>query len=159
MTEKPIIIRTSKEDNVGIVVNLNGLPGETLLEDGTLLSENVPMGHKVALNDISKGGKIIRYGQIIGYAKKPVMRGEWIRESMVSLPRPPDLDSIPLTYDPKPAPEPLEGYTFKGFRNPDGSVGTKNLLGIMSGVNCTTGFTTYIARRIREELLFKYRSG
>ncbi len=156
MTEKPVIIKTSKKDNVGIVVNLNGLPKETLLDDGTLLSENVPMGHKVAFKDISKGGKIIRYGMIIGYANKPIMRGEWVRESMVSLPQPPDLDSIPLTYNPKPVPAPLEGYTFKGFRNPDGSVGTKNILGITSSVSCTTGFTSYIAKRIKEELLFKY---
>ena len=70
MSEKPIIIKTAKTDNVGIVVNLNGLPKGTLLDDGTLLSENVPIGHKVALNDISEGDKIIRYGQIIGYANK-----------------------------------------------------------------------------------------
>ena len=156
MTEKPVIIKTSKKDNVGIVVNLNGLPKETLLDDGTMLSENVPMGHKVAFKDISKGGKIIRYGMIIGYANKPIMRGEWVRESMVSLPQPPDLDTIPLTYNPKPVPAPLEGYTFKGFRNPDGSVGTKNILGITSSVSCTTGFTSYLAKRIKEELLFKY---
>ncbi|MFZ0282280.1 MAG: galactarate dehydratase [Bacteroidales bacterium] len=157
MAEKPIIIQTSKADNVGIVANLNGLPKGTLLDDGTLLSENVPMGHKIALFDIGKGDKIIRYSQTIGYANKPVMRGEWIRESMVSLPLPPDLDSLPLTGNLKPDPQPLEGYTFKGFRNPDGSIGTKNILGITTSVSCTTGFASYIARRIKEELLSKYQ--
>ena len=156
MPEKPIIIKTAKADNVGIVANLNGLPKGTLLDDGTLLSDNVPIGHKVALSDIREGDKIIRYSQIIGYANRLIMRGEWVRESMVSLPQPPDLDSIPLTDNPKPVPEPLKGYTFKGFRNPDGSVGTKNILGITTSVNCVTGFTSYIARRIKEELLLKY---
>ena len=156
MPEKPIIIKTAKADNVGIVVNLNGLPKGTLLDDGTLLSENVPIGHKVALFDISKGDKIIRYGQIIGYSNKLIMRGECVRESMISLPEPPDLDSIPLTDNPLTAREPLEGYTFKGFRNPDGAVGTKNILGITASVNCVTGFTRYIAKRIKEELLQKY---
>src|SRR5665647_2220466 len=156
MSEKPIIIKTAKADNVGIVANLNGLPKGTLLDDGTLLSENVPIGHKVALSDIREGGKIIRYSQIIGYANKLIRRGEWISESMVSLPQPPDLDAIPLTDHPKPVPEPLEGYTFKGFRNPDGSVGTKNILGISTSVNCVTGFTSYIAKRIKEELLPEY---
>ena len=103
MPEKPIIIKTAKADNVGIVVNLNGLPKGTLLDDGTMLSENVPIGHKVALYDIGKGDKIIRYSQIIGYANKLIKRGEWVQESMVSLPEPPDLDSIPLTDNPKPA--------------------------------------------------------
>src|SRR5512136_2059482 len=108
MPEKPIIIKTSEADNVGIVVNLNGLPKGTLLDDSTLLSEDVPIGHKVALSDISKNDKIIRYNQIIGYATKLIKRGEWIRESMVSLPEPPDLYSLPLTNNPKPIPEPLE---------------------------------------------------
>jgi galactarate dehydratase len=156
MPERPIIIKTAKADNVGIVVNLNGLPKGTLLDDGTLLSEDIPIGHKVALYEIGEGDNIIRYSQIIGYANKLIMRGEWVRESMVSLPQPPDLDSIPLTDNPKTAPEPLKGYTFKGFRNPDGSTGTKNILGITASVNCVTGFTSYIARRIKEELLPKY---
>jgi galactarate dehydratase len=75
---------------------------------------------------------------------------------MVSLPQPPDLESIPLTDNPKTALEPLEGYTFKGFANPDGSVGTKNILGITTSVNCVTGFADYIARQIREKLLPEY---
>jgi galactarate dehydratase len=156
MTEKPIIIKTAKEDNVGIVANLNGLPMGTLLDNGTILSENIPIGHKVALWDISEGDKIIRYSQIIGYANKQIKCGEWVRESMVSLPKPPDLDFIPLTDNPVPALEPLKGYKFKGYRNPDGSVGTKNILGITVSVNCVTGFTNYISERIKKELLPKY---
>jgi len=156
MSEKPIIIKTAKTDNVGIVVNLKGLPEGTRLDDGTLLSENIPTGHKVALSDIGNGNKIIRYGQIIGYATRLIRRGEWIRESMVSLPLPPDLDSIPLTDNPERKPEPLEGYTFKGFRNPDGSAGTKNILGITTSVNCVNGFTGYIAGQIKRKLLPEY---
>jgi galactarate dehydratase len=156
MQEKPIIIKTAQADNVGIVVNLNGLPKGTMLDNGTMLSEYIPIGHKVALCDIREGDKIIRYSQIIGYANKPLIRGEWVNESVLSLPQPPDLNSIPLTENPKPLMEPLEGYTFKGFRNPDGSVGTRNILAITTSVNCVTGFTNYIARRIKEELLFKY---
>ena len=156
MAEKPVIIKTSEADNVGIVANLNGLPKGTQLDDGTILSENVPSGHKIALNEISKGNKIIRYGQLIGFAGKLILRGDWIREIMVLLPQPPDLNSIPITDNQMPAGEPLEGYTFKGFRNPDGSVGTKNIFGITTSVNCITGFASYIAERIKKELLFKY---
>ena len=156
MPGKPIIIKTTNADNVGIVVNFDGLPKGTLLDDGTVLSDNIPIGHKVALYDISEGDKIIRYSQIIGYANKLIRRGEWVRESVVSLPNPPDLDSILLTDNPKPVTEPLEGYTFKGFRYADGSVGTKNVLGITTSVNCVAGFAGYIARRIKEELLPRY---
>jgi galactarate dehydratase len=156
MSEKPIIIKTSEADNVGIVVNFSGLPKGTLLGDGTLLSEDVQIGHKVALSDIRENDKIVRYSQIIGYATRGIVRGQWIRESMVSLPEPPDLDSLRFTNNTKSAPEALEGYTFKGFRNTDGSVGTKNILGITTSVHCVTGFTRFIAGLIKEKLLPKY---
>lgn len=156
MSEKTIIIRTADADNVGIVATLNGLPAGTMLDDGTILTEKIPFGHKVALTDIGGGDKIIRYGQAIGHAGRPIRRGEWIRESIVLLPHPPDLDSIPLTWNPLPLLEPLDGYTFKGYRNPDGSVGTKNILGISVTVSCVAGFSGYIARRIKNDLLPRF---
>jgi galactarate dehydratase len=156
MSEAPIIIKIAKEDNVGVVVNENGLQKGTLLNDGTILSQNVPAGHKVALTNISEGDKIIRYGQIIGYANRLIHRGELVHESVISLPAPPGLDSIPLTDDPKPEPEPLTGYSFYGYRNADGSAGTRNILGITISVQCVAGFTNFIVKRIKEELLSKY---
>jgi len=156
MHEKPVIIQVSKSDNAGVVVNSGGLKKGTILEDRTLLTEFVPFGHKVALHNISTGEKIIRYNQVIGYANKMIMRGEWIRESKIDLPASPDLDSIELNGDPLPLPEPLSGYTFKGFRNQDGSTGTKNVLGIAASVSCVSGFTNLISARIKRELLYKY---
>jgi galactarate dehydratase len=158
MAETPIIIKIAQEDNVGIVCNGTGLLKGTILNNGTILSQNVPAGHKVALTDISEGGNIVRYGHIIGYALRLICRGELVNESMVSLPLPPGLDSIPLTYNQKPALEPLTGYSFHGYRNPDGSAGTKNILGITISVNCVTGFANSIVKRIKEELLPKYNN-
>ncbi len=84
-----------------------------------------PGGHKVALLDIPANGEIIRYGEVIGYAVRAIPRGSWIDESMVVLPEAPPLHTLPLaTKVPEPLP-PLEGYTFEGYRNADGSVGTK----------------------------------
>ena len=156
MEEKPLIIKISKSDNAGVVVNSEGLKKGTILADGTLLTEFIPFGHKVALHNISTGEKIIRYDQVIGLSNKMIMRGEWIRESKVDLPESPDLDSIELNDDNLPLPEPLKGYTFKGFRNQDGSAGTKNVLGISTSVSCVSGFTNYIAEKIKKELLDKY---
>jgi galactarate dehydratase len=156
MPDNPLIIITAKDDNVGIVANIAGLQKGTILDDGTLLSQNIPIGHKIALHDIGEGEKIIRYGHVIGFANKFIHRGEWVQDSLVSLPKAPDLGLIPLSDDPKPGPEPLKGYTFKGFRNADGSVGTKNILGISTSVQCVSGFTQFIVKRIKEELLPGY---
>lgn len=158
MTEAPIIIRTTKDDNVGIVANKGGLKKGTILNDGIILSDDIPTGHKVALTDIPEGGKIIRYGQIIGYAVRHITTGEWVHESKMILPDPPGLDSIPLPpiSQPQPQPQPLPGYSFLGYPNPDGTVGTKNILGITISVQCVAGITNYIVRKIKEELLPKY---
>ena len=51
---------------------------------------------------------------------------------------------------------PLEGYTFQGFRNPDGSVGTRNVLGIATTVQCVAPTVDFVARRIRAELLPRF---
>ena len=129
-------IKVHETDNVAIIVNDNGLKAGTRFPDGLELIEHIPQGHKVALVDIPVHGEIIRYGEVIGYAVRDIPRGSWIDESMVELPTAPPLNTLPLaTKVPEPLP-PLEGYTFEGYRNADGSVGTKNLLGITTSVHC-----------------------
>src|SRR5947208_7458382 len=72
------------------------------------------------------------------------------------MPQPPRLDDLPLATAP-PAPQPpLAGHSFEGFRNPDGSVGTKNILGITTTVQCVAPTVDYAAARIRAELLPRY---
>lgn len=153
---EPIIIVTSKTDNVGIVANPEGLTKGSLLAIGIQSAQDIPFGHKVALEDIGEGERIIRYGQTIGYACVPILRGEWIGESKMIMPDAPELNSIPLQESPKAEIVPLEGYTFQGYRNADGSVGTKNMLGITTSVQCVAGFIDFAVRKIRQELLPKY---
>jgi len=42
------------------------------------LAEEVPFGHKVALEPIEQGGTILKYGESIGTASEPVEPGEWV---------------------------------------------------------------------------------
>ena len=149
-------IQIDPRDNVAVVVHPGGLPAGTTLTDGTELLEPVPQGHKVALTDIASGQPIRRYGEIIGYALVGIGRGHWINERMLCLPEPPALDALPIATRTFAAPEPLEGYTFEGYRNSDGSVGTRNILAISTSVQCVAGVTEHVVRRIREELLPSY---
>jgi galactarate dehydratase len=153
---KPLAIKVNSADNVAIVVNSGGLPAGTVFDDGLTLREHVPQGHKLALVDLAQGAPIVRYGEIIGYAIQPIPRGGWIEESLVRMPEAPSLDSLPLaTRIPAPLP-PLEGYTFEGYRNPDGTVGAKNMLVIVQTVQCVAGVVDYVVKRIKMELLPKY---
>jgi galactarate dehydratase len=154
--ERGVIIKIGDEDNVAIIANAGGLPAGTRLDDGIELLEQVPQGHKVALDDIDEGEPIVRYGEIIGYAAEPIARGRWVAESLVRLPQAPALEDLPLATRPAPPMDPLEGYTFEGYRNADGTVGTKNLLAITTSVQCVSGVAEHVAARIRKELLPRY---
>ena len=154
--ENPLYIKVQDADNVAIVVNNNGLCAGTRFKCGLELIEHVPQGHKVALVDIPKGGAIIRYAEVIGLAVRDIARGGWIDESLVELPAAPALETLPLaTAVPEPLP-PLAGYTFEGYRNADGSVGTKNLLAITTSVHCVAGVVDYVVNIIERTLLPKY---
>ena len=156
MTTKPHRIQMHPADNVAIVANDGGLGPGARFDDGLVVRDRVPQGHKLALVDIPEGGVVRRYDVPIGYAVKPIPAGSWVHERLLRMPAARDLADLPVaTRRPAPA-EPLEGYTFEGYRNADGSVGTRNLLAITQTVQCVAGVARIAAERIRAELLPKY---
>src|SRR5258708_6387935 len=153
---EPRYIRLNANDNVAIGVNDLGLPAKTRFPCGLELRSFVPQGHKVALADIAEGASIRRYNEVIGTAAQPILAGEWVDEARICMPMPPELDKLELSTS-VPAPQaPLDGYTFEGFRNSDGSVGTKNVLAISTSVQCVAGTLQFALKRIKAELLPKY---
>ena len=152
----PRCIRLHADDNVAIVANPGGLPAGSTFDSGVTLRERVPMGHKFALTDIPAGGPILRYGVVIGTALASIPQGSWVAEKLVRMPEPPPLDALIGSRRPQPKPEPLEGFTFEGFRNPDGSVGTRNVLAVSTSVQCVAGTLEFALQRVRGELLPRY---
>ncbi len=153
---KPLTIKMNAQDNVAIVANDGGLPAGTVLDDGLVLKDAVPQGHKVALVDLRAQAAVIRYGIAIGYALRDIPAGSWVHERLLDMPSARELDHLPIaTVRPAPQP-PLEGYTFEGYRNADGSVGTRNILAITTTVQCVSGVVDYAVQRIKTELLPKY---
>lgn len=152
----PIILRMHTSDNVAIVANEGGLPAGTELEPGLTLRQAVPQAHKVALADIAAGGAVLRYGVPIGYAKSDILQGTWVHERLLDMPEARRLEGLPMATVRPPAQPALEGYTFEGYRNADGSVGTRNLLAITTTVQCVAGVVDVAVQRIRSELLPLY---
>ena len=152
----PRLIRMHANDNVGIVVDDFGLAAGTRIDTGVHLRERVPQGHKVALADIAEGAPVRRYNVAIGFAKEPLPAGSWVNEQRLVMPTAPALKDLPIATDNAPLAPVLEGYTFEGFRNLDGSVGTRNILGITTTVQCVSGVVEHAVRRIRAELLPQY---
>lgn len=154
--QRPLYVKVHPSDNVAIIVNNGGLPAGTQFPSGLVLIEAVPEAHKVALTDIPQGSPIVRYGVTIGAAERPIAKGSWIHEELIATPPAPVLQNLPMaTAVPATLPT-LDGFTFQGFLNDDGSVGTKNILGITTTVQCVAATVDYAVKKIKAELLPKY---
>jgi galactarate dehydratase len=147
----PFYVQINPADNVGIIVHPEGVR-----RGFEFAVEAIPQSHKITLRDIGAGEPILRYGFTIGRAKRAMLRGSWVREDLLEMPAAPPLDELPLATDiPEPLPA-LEGYTFEGYRNSDGSAGTRNILGITTTVQCVAPTVDFAVKRIREELLPRF---
>ncbi len=156
MSSTPLTIRMHDRDNVAIVANDGGLAAGTALPTGQVLVDRVPQGHKVALQDIAADAPVLRYGIPIGWALKPIAAGSWVHERLLKMPDARSLEGLPVATV-KPAPQPpLLGHTFEGYRNADGSVGTRNILAITQTVQCVAAVTDFAVQRIKAELLPRF---
>ncbi|ULT54910.1 galactarate dehydratase [Neobacillus drentensis] len=149
------IIKINDNDNVAITVN--AIPAGTIANGDILVNQDIPQGHKIALCNIGEGEPIVRYGVTLGYALHSIKKGDWINEHMLELPIPPALDEMQFgTNIVKELPQP-PARTFMGYPNKDGGyAGTRNILGIVTTVQCVTGVLNNAVKRIKQELLPKY---
>jgi galactarate dehydratase len=155
-TREPLYIKMHERDNVAIVANDGGLPAGTEFAGGLKLVERVPQGHKVALVDFAAGDPVLRYNVVIGRASKAIAAGSWVNEMVLEMPAARSLEGLPVSTVKREPLAPLEGYTFEGYRNADGSVGTRNILAITQTVQCVSGVVDYAVKRIKNELLPRY---
>lgn len=149
------LVRMSPADNVAVVTTHGGLVAGQVLQDGLILREAVLQGHKVAIALIRQGEPVLRYGVPIGYALHDIAPGSWVHERSMAMPQAPALGDLPVATDLRVAP-PIDGLTFLGYVNPDGCVGTRNLLGITTTVQCVAGVVSHAVERIRKELLPRF---
>ena len=136
MSESPKVIRIKEADNVAVAVH--DLPAGVEVMPGLCTRNPIPQAHKIALQDIPAGS--------------------WINEHMLNLPESPSLKDLPyatnlVPVDRLPAPT---RTTWMGYRNKTGPAGTRNLLGIVTTVQCAAGVLKVAVERIRRELLPKY---
>ncbi len=153
---KPLVIQIKPEDNVAVAVE--DLPAGAPVRPGLETREPVPQAHKVALRNLAKGEAILRYGVVLGYAAQDIPAGSWIHEKLVELPESPGLDHLEWgthLVPPEQLPEPVR-TTWMGYRNASGPAGTRNLLGIVTTVQCAAGVVRAALERIRRELLPRY---
>lgn len=141
------------EDNVAVAAR--PIPsGSTIHPAGPTRAvtarEPIGLGHKVAVVDIDEGAAVRKYGQVIGFASKPIPAGGWVHTHNLRADRF-DRDYAFASERPEP-PEPGPPRTFRGYLRPDGRVGTRNTIALISTVNCSASTSKLVADRFRDGL-------
>ncbi len=160
MNEAPrkFTVKINDKDNVAIA--LTDLKKGQIIENGICIQSDIPQAHKILLCDLKKNDPIIRYGVLLGTLKEDSKAGTWINEFSLNLPLRPSLDNLSYATRLK-APEELpmpKRTTWYGYKNKSGPAGTKNLLGIVTTVQCAAGVVKKAVERIKTELLPKYKN-
>ncbi len=126
--------------------------GETVSPDGQelILTEDIPQGHKFALQNLAENEPVIKYGYPIGVTKEPVKKGSWIHVHNLKTGLG---DLLTYTYDKQDTtlPPTKERY-FQGYRHADGKVGIRNEIWIIPTVGCVNNIATAIERQAQSML-------
>ena len=151
-----LYVKMKDQDNV--VVAVRDIAAGTEIMEGLKARQDIPQAHKIALCDIPAKGAVIRYGVVLGYALRDIKRGDWINEHMLDLPESPSLDNMEFGTElvrPEELPKPSR-TTWMGYKNAKGPAGTRNLLGIVTTVQCAAGVVKVAVEQIKRELLPRY---
>jgi altronate dehydratase len=143
----PDAIRLNPADNIVIALRDLG-SGSTVPGVAAPLAAPVSRGHKIAARAVAQGENVIRYGQIIGVATRPIAAGEHIHTHNLGMGAH-EQDYAHAT-EVRPLPAPAEPRTFLGYHRADGGVGTRNYLGILTSVNCSGSVARFIAEGIEK---------
>ncbi|MBT7097659.1 altronate dehydratase [Candidatus Poribacteria bacterium] len=155
LSEKAVLLRAGDD----VAVAREGISPTTLaLDDGSELSvaDAIRPGHKFALRDIPADAPVRKYGQTIGFATEGIAAGSHVHVHNVSA-RDFERDyrfaaeATPLT----PYPE-SQMRVFDGYARPNGGVGTRNYIAVISTVNCSASVSSYVSREFDEERLRAY---
>lgn len=104
---------------------------------------DIATGHKVARHAVPEGGLVRRYGQVIGRARTAITAGDHVHVHNLMMDDGPREAEVGA--DARPV-EVLSEATFMGLVRPDGRVGTRNYIGVLTSVNCSAT----VARRIAD---------
>ncbi|MEZ5830930.1 MAG: altronate dehydratase family protein [Dongiaceae bacterium] len=112
-------------------------------------SEPIARGHKLAILPIEAGAPVRKFGQIIGNATQPIAPGQHIHVHNVEF-RPSAADhAIGLHRSNLPVLPREQAATFQGILRGDGSVATRNYIGVLTTVNCSAQVARLISDHFR----------
>jgi altronate hydrolase len=149
-----MLIRLHRDDNV--VIAADSLAQGQVVHEGEVtltVREPIPYGHKVATEAIAQDSPVRKYGQTIALATEDIEPGAHVHvHNTRPNPRAAEYEYAVARSEPPP----MEPRTFDGYRRPDGRVGTRNYVAVISTVNCSAATSRFIASEVGRDLLARY---
>jgi altronate hydrolase len=146
----PRTLRLNPGDNVAVAITT--LETGTLTAEGVVTTKRVPRGHKFATRAIPAGRPVLKFGQIIGFARADIAPGDWVHEHNCGVGAEHGAFLRDYAFSEGAVPTEFvadkDRATFEGYRRASGKVGTRNYVGILTSVNCSTTVAGFIAREI-----------
>lgn len=143
------IIKIHQNDNVAVA--LKPIEKGTMLQvDGKNVTtvEEIPQGHKFALQKIQAGEEVVKYGFRIGYAKEDIVEGAWIHTHNLKTALG---ELLEYSYHPtKTELKETEHAYFDGYKRPDGKVGVRNEIWIIPTVGCVNDIAKALEKKAQK---------
>lgn len=138
------VIRLHPDDNV-VVARQRIDPAADGSIDGIAPLAMIPRGHKMAVGPIRRGEPALKYGQIIGFATRDIAPGEHVHTENLAVGEFERAHEFGVDAAPVDILAEDRRRTFMGYRRPDGRVGTRNFIVVISSVNCSATVSRAIA--------------
>lgn len=79
LTQKADLLKLHDRDNVAVALHPIEKGSELTINQQTLIAnQDIPQGHKIALNVIQPNENIVKYGYPIGHATELIQQGAWL---------------------------------------------------------------------------------
>src|SRR5215470_9035110 len=145
--DRPSTLRLNPSDPV--VVAMRDIAVGEMVASKVKAVEAIGRGHKVATQPIAAGEPVRKFGQIIGNATKAIQPGQHVHVHNLAF-RPSAADHTIGADRRNTAPLPeAEAATFQGILRADGSVATRNFIGVLTTVNCSAQVARLISDHFR----------
>jgi altronate hydrolase len=146
-------LRINASDNIAVALqNLSSGESHRVGNQTIKLKTNVEIKHKFALKNFDIGDEIILYGDLMGKATTPILRGSVItRQNVLHDAHGFTTKTKEYTWTP-PDVSQFKNRTFDGFHRSDGQVGTQNVWLIIPLVFCENRNVTVIHEALTKEL-------
>ncbi len=149
------IIRLHPNDNI-VVARTDISIGTKIPSENMTSRSQVLAGYKIAARKIAKGEPILKYSVTIGFANTDIEPGTMVHSHNTEF-REFDRDyAYASEFKPVEMVPEAERATFQGYVRPNGQVGTRNFIGILSTVNCSATVVKKVAEWFTPERLAEF---